>query len=346
MSLVEVDPRASGDWNELLVTAAGASFFHSAHWARVLTEAYGFAPHYFVEAQSGRLSRLLPAMEANSPLTGRRGVSLPFSDYCPPLLPEAACTDLPSTCEPLLALGRDRGWSYLEFRGDGRSFWDVKPRVWFEGHTLLLDRSQDQLFASLRSNYRQKIRRAVAQGVVVEFHDSMAAMEQYFQLHCRTRQRQGVPPQPWRFFSCLQREVVASGMGVVGLAMHGSHAVAGQVLVHFNGKAIYKFGAVDLSSGHTHAAFLLMWEAICHAMRLGCHEFCFGRTDPDQEGLLQFKDGWGAQRRRLNCYRYDMRQQRFMQHDRPSHARSSKLLAQLPLPVLKAAGSLIYPHMG
>lgn len=287
----------------------------------------------------------MPLMDVASAWTGRRGVGLPFSDYSPLLSSASAASSLSALAEPALRLGRKRRWSYLELRGDETPFGDVLPSTWYVGHVLSLDPNEDQLLAGLRPNYRSKLRAAARSGLTIRFETSELAMRRFYRLHCATRQRQGVPPQPWRFFENLSREVIAVRLGTVGLATHGVRDIAAMVLLQFNGKAIYKYGAATLDEREHHAPHLLMWEAIRLAKLSGCREFCFGRTDPTQEGLLQFKRGWGATPRRLSAYHYDFHSGAFRQSDLPAADRRHMLLSKLPIPMLRAMGSLLYRHV-
>src|SRR5580658_5887369 len=92
---VIVDPLQRPDWDTLIAAHSGSTIFHGSGWARVLNETYGHTPMYVCQFQGKRLARTLPIMEAASPLTGRRGVSLPFTDACAPLCePGADCRDL------------------------------------------------------------------------------------------------------------------------------------------------------------------------------------------------------------------------------------------------------------
>ena len=73
-----VNPLQDRSWDQLLHTHRGANVFHTAGWAEVLTETYGFAPFYLVEVQGECLQSLMGIMEVNSWWTGKRGVSLPM----------------------------------------------------------------------------------------------------------------------------------------------------------------------------------------------------------------------------------------------------------------------------
>ncbi|MEP6664139.1 MAG: hypothetical protein ABJC04_10785, partial [Verrucomicrobiota bacterium] len=80
-----INPIEHPGWDELLATHPGATFFHTAGWAKVLQDTYGHRPKYFAVLRENQLRALLPVMEVDSWLTGRRGVSLPFTDGCEPL---------------------------------------------------------------------------------------------------------------------------------------------------------------------------------------------------------------------------------------------------------------------
>src|SRR5436190_11674249 len=81
-----VDPLVDPNWDNAVANLPGASFFHTAAWARVLRDTYQFQPTYFTDQRpDGTIDALVPVMEVDSWLTGRRGISLPFTDECCPL---------------------------------------------------------------------------------------------------------------------------------------------------------------------------------------------------------------------------------------------------------------------
>src|SRR5438876_11270399 len=111
-SLITIDPLQHPAWDSVVARHPQSSFFHGTAWARVLQETYGHRPIYFCRFADGQLEGLLPIMEVPSPWTGRRGVSLPFSDFCSPLSVEGARRR--ELYELALEHGRGRGWRYLE----------------------------------------------------------------------------------------------------------------------------------------------------------------------------------------------------------------------------------------
>src|SRR5436190_5546581 len=138
-----VDPTSYAGWDGLLAEHPGATFFHTAAWTSVLTQAYGFTPQYLAAIDSGRLVALLPVMECASWLRGRRGVSLPFTDECGPL--GSGDFDGDRLFSVGLEHGRSRGWRSLEVRSACGSA-DAGASLSFLGHRLSLQKSSVHLF--------------------------------------------------------------------------------------------------------------------------------------------------------------------------------------------------------
>jgi len=55
-----------------------------------------------------------------------------------------------------------------------------------------------------------------------------------------------------------------------------------------------KYGASEKAYHHLRPNNLIMWEAIKWCAQNGFKTFSLGRTEPENEGLLQFKQGWGT----------------------------------------------------
>jgi len=213
-----VNPLQDPQWNARILEQRGATFFHSAEWARVLVEAYHYEPQYAVFNDGGQTLGILPIMEVRSLWTGNRGISLPFSDECPPLL--AAGVTLPSLIEPLKAHGMERRWSYLEFRGGGETVPVATVCNEFAFHHLQLEKDEDEQFRRLRESNRRNIRKGIREGVCVERLLTREAMDIFYALHCETRRHHGLPPQPAGFFHLIHKHVIEKGFGVISLARH------------------------------------------------------------------------------------------------------------------------------
>ena len=170
-------------------------------------------------------------------------------------------------------------------------------------------------------------------------------MQKFYRLNCITRKVHGLPPQPLSFFKKIHERVISAEHGFVALASHSNRVVAGAVFFLFGSRAIYKYGASDRHHQHLRANNLVMWEAIRWCAANGFKGFSFGRTEPENKGLLQFKRGWGTREDHLNYYKFDFREKCFL--SKKSGLKTSyHFFRHLPLPLLRLTGSLLYRHVG
>src|SRR5271165_2171364 len=85
MKVYEIDRTIDERWEDLLQNHPQASIFHTRGWLEALRKTYGYAPVAFTTSPLGyRLTNGVPFCEISSWLSGRRLVSLPFSDHCTP----------------------------------------------------------------------------------------------------------------------------------------------------------------------------------------------------------------------------------------------------------------------
>lgn len=345
MNRSPIDPTADPAWDSMLLGCPGATVFHTSAWARVLIDSYGFRPFYFAtHAEGSGLKELLPVMEIRSRLTGVRGVSLPFSDSGHPFSTDAGgFSDLVSDA---LDFGRSRGWKYLELRGGGEYLSGLPCSVEYLEHVLRLDRPEDDIFRTFRTNMKRNIRKAANDGVSVEFSDSPESVAAYYRLHCITRKSHGLPPQPLSFFLKIREHLLAKGMGFVALARSGGDIVAGAVYLTFGEKMLYKFGASNNEGKRLRANNLVMWEAIRRGIQGGMKELSFGRTDKEQTGLLEYKRGFGTEEKPLRYYRHDVRTGSLLPSSSLGSNRLSGVFRRMPIPVSRFMGTLLYRHTG
>ena len=338
------NPLEHSDWDEQISGrgCAAKSFFHTKAWAKALTETYGFEPVYFVSKESGALQSVLPLMEVKSSLTGKRAVALPFTDSCEPLCADK--TDFSELFRNAVELAQARDWKYLEFRGGGEFLKGTAPSLSFYGHCLEIPSDEDAFFAKLKSPVRRAIRKAQKSGVHVEISTDLAAVKQYYLLHCKSRRRHGLPPQPFSFFKSIQKHVLSCGLGVVVLACWRKVPVAGAIFFHSGDSAIYKFGASDDSFQELRGNNLVFHEAIGWLSRHGVRKLDLGRTSLANEGLRRFKLGWNAEEMIIGYFRFCLRQMKFISMRDEGSGWHNCIFKALPLPASRIAGEFLYRH--
>jgi CelD/BcsL family acetyltransferase involved in cellulose biosynthesis len=374
-----IDPLVDVRWDQLLLRHQGASVFHTRGWLSALQQTYDFTPVAFTTSAPGEpLDNALVLCDVKSWITGRRLVSLPFSDHCDPLI------DPPSERSEILAHVREHvqrtRFNFAEIRPisseapEVLAATELKPSEQFYLHKLSLDPPLESLFRKLHKDcIQRKVRRAERESLGYVKGRSESLLGEFYHLLLRTRRRQGLPPQPLQWF----RSLIAS-MGdqlTVRLASKGDRPVAAILTLAFKNTVTYKYGCSDEGFNHLGGTPFLFWKTIQEAKEQGMTQLDLGRSELDNAGLVKFKDRLGASRRELQYYRLLPSsvqvgsRQRAAGNELTDEGRSptrtakgiskfeirnskfgaqllKRIVCHLPDAVLVAAGRLLYRHMG
>jgi len=320
-------------------------------WLGLIARVYGYSSVVLTTRDAaGRVTGRLPLCLMRSPLTGRRLVSLPFTDHAPLQAEDAAsAVDLIAQA---VRLAREERVRYLELRTGPHSA--LAARDDFAASELYvrwiaeLEAGADAAWARIKKPVQTQIKKARKLGVRVRRATGPADMLAYYRLHLGTRTRKhGMPAQPARYFLELWDTLAASGKAQVFLAEHEEQAIAGLVLLASGREAHYAYGASDERFLHLAPNNLLMWEAMAWACGAGYATFDFGRTARDNTGLMQFKRGWGTTMEPLTYY-YSPHVAGLATTSEESQA--YRLLTagwrRLPLAIAGPLGGALYRHLG
>ena len=339
-----VDPLHEPAWDHVAALHRDAGCFHTSAWARVLHQTYKHQPFYLQFSCGSRLAALVPLMEVRSPFTGRRGVCLPFSDACEPLIFDPDVVG--PVRDELIRLAQRCRWKHLEIRGGKSLALSPNPFTKFYGHTLDLRSGIKELVTRFASPVRRAIRKAERSDVTAVIVRNRAAINQFYHLHVQTRRRHGLPPQPASFFLSIYEHIIKAGLGFIVLAQRGSRPIAAAIFFRFGKNAVYKYGASDKRFQELRANNLVMWQGIQFLARNGVEKLHFGRTEQENEGLRRFKLSWNTQEETIDYFRVDPSGRQCLapvrSHDSGLH---KKVFGRLPLIFNRLAGSMIYPHL-
>jgi CelD/BcsL family acetyltransferase involved in cellulose biosynthesis len=332
------DPR----WAGFVSTCPDATLFHHPAWSTAISRCYDYKPFAFaLEDDSGRVRAGLPLVEVRTRFGRRRWISLPFTDHCPPLASEA-----PDRIRLIVELDRFRvseGIEELEVRDDlnhGKSH-PLKAAV---RHSLTIRPDVQEMF---RAFHRSQVQRSIVKSERERIEVRVAERAEdltdvFYRLHANTRRRLGVPVQPRRFFQSVWDETIERDLAFVLIACAAGVPVASAVFLSWNGTLIYKYGASDSTSWNLRPNHALFWNAIQWAANNGYHTLDFGRTEADQEGLRNFKSGWGAKEERLQ---YSVLSDRAPRESRQRLSRIMEpVIKRSPLWVTKLVGEWGYKY--
>jgi hypothetical protein len=344
-----IEPLEDRRWDGFVQRHPRSSIFHSSAWLSALSRTYGYKPIAYTTCPSGEeLNNAIVLCRVESWLTGRRLVSLPFSDHCEPLVDTEQDLEVLSTA--LDQEVRREKWRYLELRPLGR--FDIAPSLHrrtlaYSFHRLDLAPELALLFSNLqKSSIQRKIRRAEREGLKYCEGSNESLLDHFCGLFTLTRKRHGLPPPPRKWFVNLME---AFGENLkFRAAFKDAHLVAAMMTIHYKDTMFYKYGCSDAKYNYLGSMPSLYWRAIQDAKKLNCRFFDLGRTDIDQQGLIIFKNRWGATESKLNYFRCGTANEstHLLDLNNSSSAASvaRRVLQHLPSSCLSVTGRILYRH--
>ncbi|MGI0084456.1 MAG: lipid II:glycine glycyltransferase FemX, partial [Nitrososphaerales archaeon] len=346
-----IDPLNDPRWDTLVEASKLSSVFHSRQWLEALRRTYGYESiAYTTSSPAEALRNGIVFCKVDSWLTGRRLVSLPFSDHCQPLVQD------PNDCR-VLAKGLQQelsegDWCYMEARplisGPFLEA-DCRTSATYCFHRLDLSPHLDTILHNLHKNSTQrKILRAQREGLAYQEGTTNVLLDEFYQLLVMTRRRHGIPPQPKNWLYNL-RDCFGKALKI-RVARKEGRAIAGMLTLRFKDTLFYKYGGSDTRFNRFGGMHLLYWKSIQDAKSCGLSVLDLGRTDPHQEGLIRFKNRWGAKQTGLNYFRYPALRNTSHFFDGSDVVRKMRFLkwgfANAPQSMLSLLGNLLYKHVG
>lgn len=340
-----LDPLTDPRWDAFVYSHPAASVFHRREWLKSLRDSYGYEPFAMTANGFGAaLDHAIVWCKVSSWMTGRRCISLPFSDHCAVLAPEPRAKELAE--ESIGQLTRE-GWANIELRSTKRLTvphgTDSCVYAW---HLLDLTQGLDTLLRGTHpSSTQRKIRRAQREGVSILAGRSPDLLEHFYSLLLHTRRRHRLPPQPKRWFATLVREF-GSDLEI-RVAFHADRPIASILTLRHNQTLVYKNGCSRQEDHPLGGMQLLLWTAIEAAKDAGLTALDLGRSDLDNPGLIRFKDNWGARRQDLTYLGWAGCAQSSLKANTQTWKRkvAGAFFNRLPARFGPTVGGLVYRHL-
>ncbi len=294
-----IDPGKDPRWDKFVEDHPLGWVCHLSGWKEVIEENFDhIRAHYIIlENGKGDIQAGLPLFEVRSWLTGRRLVSIPFATLSDPLASSTA--DMEELLDAAKTLSKRLGIPRIEIRTTKSDVLIRDPQFagsyYFKNHYIELDTGIDELWKSLhRKAVRQEISRANRSGLTLRVGQSKDDMAEFYKLYRSTRKRLGLPTHPYLFFTSLWDKFSPKGQMMLWLAEYQEQVVAGHIVFRFNGRVSAEFEGWDKRFYKTSPNHFLFWEEIKDAQNDRFQVYDFGRTSPDNEGLMAFKGHWGT----------------------------------------------------
>jgi lipid II:glycine glycyltransferase (peptidoglycan interpeptide bridge formation enzyme) len=169
-------------------------------------------------------------------------------------------------------------------------------------NTVIVDLQPDEreLLARMKAKTRYNTRLAARHAMQVRL-GSQDDLSTFYHLYQATSQRDGFLIRPLSYYLDVWSQFLRAGRAHLLLAEVEREAIAGLILFSFGQSAWYMYGASSHRHKSTMPNYVLQWEAMRLAKRLGCIRYdMWGAPDQFDEGdpmwgVYRFKVGFGGE---------------------------------------------------
>jgi hypothetical protein len=348
MTVYKFDPIVDSRWPNFLEQHLDASVFHTKEWLRALQQTYEYKPVAYSTSNGSELTNAVVFCQIESRLTGKRLVSLPFSDHCQPL---AAGKDLREILDYLQDNCNTERLEYVELRpilpetgmDEKKQSFVVSERFSFQRVDLRPE--INVIYKNLHDScIRRKIKRADREDLLYEMGRSEELQKKFRHLLLLTRRRHKLPPQP----SSWLRNIVDSlgEMVTIYVLSKSGIPVASIVTLKYKDVLVYKYGCSDAQFNNIGATPLLFWKVIQQGKAENVQVLDLGRSSHDDLGLIAFKEHLGAVSSELSYYRNRISTRQKILPNVGASGLARQALVHLPDSLFSKVGQLLYRHIG
>ncbi|MFX0194925.1 MAG: lipid II:glycine glycyltransferase FemX [Candidatus Hodarchaeota archaeon] len=346
-----INPLNHTRWDAFVENHPYASVYHHSSWMKVIAITYRHVTPlcFLVEDKDYNIHSAIPCFIVTSKVTGTRMVSLPFTSYCDPLVHEQG--DFILLFDTVVDKFNKISASYLEFRVLKKTdlFKDERLKIhnYYKTHILNLKAGFEEIKRQFPRDILYSRRRALKSGVTVRQYSCEQDLKDFYLIHAKTRKRQGFPVQPYAFFKNMVEIMHPQGHFVLLVGELDRRVIAGMVLFKFNNLISFEIGASDPKYLAVRPNHLLIWTAIEMACSEGYHYFDFGKSPPENKGLIEFKTRWGAHALDVPYFYYpEIKGLMSMEQSTWKHRMLMSLNSHMPLSLAKVIGRIAYCHLG
>jgi CelD/BcsL family acetyltransferase involved in cellulose biosynthesis len=290
-------------WDALVAASDGGSVFHTSAWASVWTGEWRDArwEALVLEDETGYAAGL-PA------IVRRRGFwrtidAMPFATYGGPIVrrdhpdPAGARRALLDAFARWTLTRRVARASLAWYAGCAADFPERLPARESSTHVLPLGVPYEELAARFAPSTRRLIRQSEASGLSIRPATTPEDLRAFYDIAVETVRRRGGEPKPFSLYERIAAVLVPAGLARYHLVAHGSEPVAGSLHLFHEGTAVSWLPVSREASWTLRPNNFLIAHVLESLCAGGYLEYNFGASPPEAEGLIRFKEGWGATRR-------------------------------------------------
>lgn len=352
--VVQLKPEHMTQWDAFVENHPFGWISHLSAWKEILESSFGHIKGHFLairDDDSNQILAGLPIYTVKSWLTGNRLVSVPFLTHNEALI--SSSEDMERLFPHILNLYKNTKASYIEISTWHSTSLVEDPRLevshFYKHHYLSLDRNPEELKKTFhKSSIQRKISRAIKSQLQLKLGEDEKDLSSFYDMFSKTRKRLRLPPIPYRFFRSLWKVLGSSSRMTILLVVYKGQHIASSILLKFGEMVVSEFNCDAGEFRNLGVNQFCDWEAIKLAYQEGYKIFSFGRTSPQNKGLMTHKGRWGTKVDDLPSFFYPgLFGERHREKESSWKYRIiTKMSQKAPSALFQILGKLVYRHMG
>ncbi|HET7586550.1 MAG TPA: FemAB family XrtA/PEP-CTERM system-associated protein [Gammaproteobacteria bacterium] len=327
-------------WDDFVLSAASATFFHLSGWRNVIHRAYGHASHYLYAERDGAIGGVLPLFHVRSRLFSNALVSTPFCSY------GGVAAIAGDAADALVAaaerLARELRVDYLEMRNidSGGRGWPSKDL--YVTFRVPIDPDPDANFKALSGKRRNMVRRGRRNGLSADVHPEV---DGHYSVYAEMVRNLGTPVYPRRYFRLLKDEF-GDDCEILRIR-HDGQVVSSMMSFFFRDEMLVYYGGGTKAARDLAANDYLYWNLMARACERGARLIDFGRSKRES-GSCRFKELWGWEPCQLH-YEYRLINTAEVPNLSPTNPKYRPLInawKRLPVPLTRLIGPPLARNLG
>ena len=338
-----LDPAAAPAWDRFVQAQPGATFFHRAAWAEVLSRAFRHEPLHAFAEQDGAVTGILPLLHVKTALFGNTLISSPFCVYGGPLSVDAeSAAALDGYAADIM---RRTGATATEYRfremPDLNDEWKCKDDLYVTFRKPI-QADDDANLKAIPRKQRAMVRKAIDRNLTTRVDRDVTLLHS---IYAESVRNLGTPVFSRRYFELLA-QVFGDSMDV--LTIYDRHQPVSAVLNFYDRDEVLPYYGGGTAAARTVAANDFMyWEVMRHAAARGARLFDFGRSKVGT-GAFSFKKNWGFAPQPL-FHRFRLKPGADIPDHNPLNPKYRLFIEgwkRLPLPIANRLGPIIVRGVG
>lgn len=297
LAVRDAGPGDQTAWEAYLASNPEATAYHTFAWKDFIVDVFGHRPAYLIAESKDGVRGVLPMFRAAFPGLGSKLISMPYD-----VASGGPLADSPETTRALAEAAIERaereGVGYLELRCGAPN--ETLESLGFQRSEPVLVSDvldlpdEETIWKSLPPDRRKSVRRSERRGVTVREAETREDLDGIYDAYLRVFRDFGTPPYGRKYLDGLWERLRQPGLVRILTAEAGGRCVGGAFLFVYGKVLIAKITVVLPEAMPLHATGAFYWKTIQTAIEAGCSRLSFGSSARSRQGLLEYKEGWGA----------------------------------------------------